>query len=56
VLRRLDPTALALLRRVDHAFRVAVESSSDLPRTGVSEEVPLKVRRFVQSVELLGWV
>ena len=55
VLRRLDPTALALLRRVDHACRAAVESSSDLPRAGVSDEVPLKVSRFVRSVALLAW-
>jgi len=55
VLRRLGPTALALLRRVDHAFRAAVESSSDLPRAGVSEEVPLEVSQFVGSVALLAW-
>jgi hypothetical protein len=39
LLRRLDPTDLALLRRVNGGFRVAVEASSDLPRAGVSEEV-----------------
>ena len=55
VLRRLDPTDLALLRRVDHACRAAVESSF-LPRAGVSDEVPLKVSRFVGSVRLLVWV
>ena len=55
VLSRLDPTDLALLRRVDRAFRAAVESSSHLPRAGVSEEVPHKLRRFVGSVNLLAW-
>ena len=55
VLRQLDPTDLALLRRVNRGFRAAVESSSDLPRAGVSEEVPLKVSQFVGSVPLLGW-
>jgi hypothetical protein len=55
VLSRLDPTDLALLRRVDRACRAAVESSSDLPRAGVSVEVPLKVSQFVASVELLAW-
>ena len=55
VLRRLDPTDLALLRRVDRGFRTAVESSSDLPRAGVSEEVPLKVNQFVGSVKRLAW-
>jgi len=54
VLRRLDTTALALLRRVDYTCRAAVESSC-LPHAGVSEEVPLNVRRFVLSVALLGW-
>jgi len=55
LLGRLDPTALAMLRRVDRTFRAAVESSFDLPRAGVSEEVPLKVSQFVGSVALLGW-
>ena len=55
VLRRLDPTTLALVRRVNRAFRAAVESSSDLPRAGVSAEVPLQVDPFVQSVKLLAW-
>ena len=54
VLSRLDPTDLALLRRVDCACRVAVESS-DLPRAGVSEEELLEVSQFVGSVERLAW-
>ena len=32
VLQRLDPTDLAILRRVNRGLRAAVESSSDLPR------------------------
>ena len=43
VLRRLDPTDLALLRRVNRA----------LPRAGVSEEVPLKVGRCRLTVSKL---
>jgi hypothetical protein len=54
VLRRLDPTDLALVRRVDRAFTAAVESS-DLPRAGVGEEEPLEVSPFVGSVERLAW-
>ena len=53
VLRRLDPTDLALLRRVNRALRAAVEASSDLPRAGVSEEVPLKVGRCRLTVSKL---
>jgi len=55
VLQRLDPTDLALLRRVDRTLRAAVESC-DLPRAGVSQQVPLKVGDFVGSVERLAWV
>ena len=55
MLQRLDPTDLALLRRVNRGFRAAVESSSDLPRAGVSEEVPFEVYPFVTSVKLLAW-
>jgi len=54
VLSRLDPTDLALLRRVDRACRAAVEYSG-LPRAGVSEEEPLEVSQFVGSVERLAW-
>ena len=54
VLSRLDPADLAMVRRVDRACRAAVESS-DLPRAGVSEEVPLEVSQFVRSVEWLAW-
>ena len=54
-MRRLDPTDLALMRRVNRGFRSAVESSSDLPRAGVSEGVPLEVSQFVGTVELLAW-
>jgi hypothetical protein len=54
VLRRLDPTDLALVRRVNCGFRAAVEFS-DLPRAGVSVEVPLRVSQFIGSVERLAW-
>jgi hypothetical protein len=54
VLSRLHPTDLALLRRVDPACRAAVEASQ-LPRAGVSEDMPLEVRQFVGSVQRLAW-
>jgi len=58
VLSRLDPTARALLRRVDRGLRAAVESSL-LPRAGARPGmmgfIPLKVRNFVGSVERLVW-
>jgi hypothetical protein len=55
VLRRLDPTDRAMLRRVNRAFRAAVGSSSDLSRAGITQEVPLKLNQFVGSIERLAW-
>ena len=54
VLSRLDPTDLAMLRRVDHSCMATVESSG-LPRAGVNVQVPLTVGQFVGSVERLAW-
>ena len=40
---------------MNRGLRVALESSSDLSRAGVSAEVPLEVGQFVGSVGLLAW-
>ena len=58
MLRRLDPTDLALVRRVNSGLRAAVEAASNLPRTGAVEvevEVLLMTKHFSQSVELQAW-
>jgi len=44
-----------MLRRVNRGFRAAVEACPELPRAGVSAAVPLLIRRFLGSVELLAW-
>ena len=51
---RLDSTDLALFTRVGPASRAAVVASG-LPRAGTTKGVPLKIRKFVGSVELLAW-
>ena len=55
VLRRLDSMDVAMVRRVNRGFRAVVESSSDLPRAGVSQELPLMVDHFVGFAERLAW-
>jgi len=54
VLPRLDPADLALVARVGRASRAVVVASS-LPRAGASVGVPLKIKDFVESIELLAW-
>ena len=54
VLRRLDPTDLALFARTGRASRAAV-ASSGLPRAGTSEGVAFKLTQFCASVERLAW-
>jgi len=55
VLKRLNPTDLALLARVGRGCRDAVRASG-LSRAGVKGgEFPLDVKDFVGSVKLLTW-
>ena len=53
VLPRLDCADLALFRRMGPSTRAALVASGQ-PRAGANE-VPLKVRQFVRSVERLAW-
>jgi hypothetical protein len=54
VLPQLKPSDLALVARVGRASR-AVVVASGLPRAGTSVGVPLNIKDFVGSVELLCW-
>ena len=54
VLPALDPTALALLRRVRRRWH-AVVVSSGLPCAGITEGAPFRVTEFCGSVERLAW-
>jgi hypothetical protein len=54
VLPRLPPADLSMFARVGPASRAAVVASG-LPRAGTTKGVPLKIRKFVGSVELLAW-
>ena len=54
VLRRLDPTARTMLARMGRPWLAAVLASG-LPRAGKTAGVPLKLKEFCGSVELLAW-
>ena len=54
VLARLDPTDCALLSRVGKWWLAAVVSRG-LLRAGKRGALPLKLRAFVGSVEMLAW-
>ena len=54
VLPLIDPKGRALVARVGQASRVVVVASG-LPRAGTSVGVPLKIKDFITSVELLAW-
>ena len=54
VLPRLEPASRALVARVGRASRAVVVASS-LPRAGTIKWVPLMVKDFVGTVELLAW-
>lgn len=56
ILTRLSVSDRQMLARVDRRSRAAVlASASDLPRAGVSEDLPLRLTDFVGSVERLRW-
>jgi len=54
VLPRLEPAGRALVARVGRASR-AVVVASGLPRAGTTGGVPLKIKDFIGTVELLAW-
>jgi hypothetical protein len=54
VLTQLEPSDLALVARVGRASRAAVVASG-LPHAGPTGGVPLKIKDFIGSVELLAW-
>ena len=54
VLARLDSTDYALLSRVGKPWLAAVVSRG-LPRAGKGGAVPLKLIKFIASVEMLAW-
>jgi len=54
VLPHIDPTGRALVARVGRGSR-AVVVVSGLPRAGTTVGLPLKIKDFVGSVELLAW-
>ena len=54
MLDRLDPTNCALLSRVSKPWLAAVVSR-DLPRTGKGGALPLMLKLFVGSAQLLAW-
>jgi len=54
VLERLDVTDFAVLGRVAKPW-LAVVVANNLPRAGKGGAVPLKLKYFVGSVEMLAW-